>query len=364
MKVGLYNIDNGELKSEEVKTWLESRGTQLRFTAPYTSAHNGRVERMHRTLMGKARMMRLYADLPANLWDELYLTASHIHAKTPTRSLKDVTPFEMWYGRKPDYSYMREIGCKAFVLIQNRHNPKIFERSIECVLIGYDINSKSYRCYHRTTKRVISSYHVRFLESHEGHNPLAPEDTQTTTSLSTLSDIIDSATDVPITDPEVSTDLDLDVKRRIIPPTSVNVPITDQAVAAGDHQSEEFNEPPDLPDEPRRSSRIPTKTNNKSDGIVKSSRLEEAIHQSKESAQRKATERLERRENKLQSQPDPANNIDNPSIDDLCDAVDHLTLTDKTADVNNAKKIDEILAAISNLPQADLENFNLDEPNS
>ena len=86
---------------------------QLHFTAPYTSAHNGHVEQMHRTLMGKARTMRLYADLPANLWDELYLTASHLHAKTPTRSLKDITPFEMWHGRKLDYSYMCEIGCKA-----------------------------------------------------------------------------------------------------------------------------------------------------------------------------------------------------------------------------------------------------------
>ena len=70
LKVGTYNVDNGELKSEEVRMWLESRGMQLRFTAPYTSAHNGHVERMHRMLMGKARTMWLYADLPANLWDD------------------------------------------------------------------------------------------------------------------------------------------------------------------------------------------------------------------------------------------------------------------------------------------------------
>ena len=360
LKVGLYNIDNGELKSEDVKTWLESRGTQLRFTAPYTSAHNGRVERMHRTLMEKARTMRLYADLPANLWDELYLTASHIHAKTPTRSLKEITPFELWHGRKPDYSYMREIGCKAFVLIQNRHNPKIYERSIECILIGYDTNSKSYRCYHKPTKRVISSYHVRFLESHEGHNPPLPKSTPTTNNLSTLSEIIDSATNVPIIDPEEHTDQDLDVKNRINPSISINDniidPVTDQIIDA--EESQETDVPPDMPDEPRRSSRIPTKTSSKSDGIVKSSRLEEAIRQSKESAQRKAAERQEQRENKLQTQPNPIN-VNDPSIEDLCDAVDHLTISE-----DNTKEIDDILAAISNLPQADLENFNLDEPNT
>lgn len=113
---------------------------------------------MHCTLMGKARTMRLYAKLPPKLWDEFYLTAAHLHARTTSRPLKGKVPFEIWYGKKPD-SYLREIGCRAFVLIQNSHNPKIYARSIECVLIGYDAESKTYRCYHQTNK-VISSLHV------------------------------------------------------------------------------------------------------------------------------------------------------------------------------------------------------------
>ena len=44
--------------------------------------------------------------------------------------------------------------------------------------------------------------------------------------------------------------------------------------------------------------------------------------------------------------------------------VDHLTIDDKTTNINNTKEIDDILSAISNLPQEDLENFNLDEPNT
>jgi len=144
LQVGTYITDGGELKSNEMEEWLNSRGTNHRLTAPHTSAHIGRVERMHRTLMGKARAMRIYANLPEFLWDELYLTASHLTAKTITRSLGNITPFEKWHQRRPDYSYMREIGCKVFVLIQNRHNPKIYERSLECVLIGYETNAKSY----------------------------------------------------------------------------------------------------------------------------------------------------------------------------------------------------------------------------
>ena len=67
---------------------------------------------------------------------------------------------------------MREIGCCAFVLILNRHNPKIYEQSLECVLIGYDSKSRLYRCYNWESKQVYSSYHVKFLESH--HSSLTP----------------------------------------------------------------------------------------------------------------------------------------------------------------------------------------------
>ena len=54
VKVGLYNTDSGELKSTKMEEWLKGRGTQQCLTSAYTSAHNGRVERLHRTLMAKA----------------------------------------------------------------------------------------------------------------------------------------------------------------------------------------------------------------------------------------------------------------------------------------------------------------------
>ena len=66
----------------------------------------------------------------------------------------------------PDYTYMQEIGCCAFVLILNQHNPKINAQSIECILIGYMQNSKAYRCYDPRTQKVYETYHVQFIEHH------------------------------------------------------------------------------------------------------------------------------------------------------------------------------------------------------
>jgi hypothetical protein len=54
LTVGIYRTDNGELKSTQMKEWLDSWGTIQQFTAPYISAHIGQVEWLHQTLMGKA----------------------------------------------------------------------------------------------------------------------------------------------------------------------------------------------------------------------------------------------------------------------------------------------------------------------
>lgn len=82
---------------------------------------------MHHMLMEKAWTMHIAAGCPAYLWDEFYLMAVHLHEKTIMKSLNGTTPFKLWHNQKPDYSYMHEIGCHAFVLIQNTHNPKIYE---------------------------------------------------------------------------------------------------------------------------------------------------------------------------------------------------------------------------------------------
>jgi transposase InsO family protein len=52
--------DNGELVSKSMHEWCQSLGINHTVTAPYTSAQNGRAKRVHRTVLGKARAMRLH----------------------------------------------------------------------------------------------------------------------------------------------------------------------------------------------------------------------------------------------------------------------------------------------------------------
>ncbi len=146
--------DNGELCSTDMAHWCADRGITHQFTAPHTSAQNGRVEHLHRTLMDKACTMRLACDAPLQMWDEFIVTASYLTNLTASHTLNGRTPHELWFNAKPSISHLREIGCRAYVLISG-NNPKIAAHSLECILIRYTPNSKAYRCWDRQGSHVV-----------------------------------------------------------------------------------------------------------------------------------------------------------------------------------------------------------------
>ena len=102
---------------------------------------------------------------PGKLWGECVCTAAYLRDHTPTRMLKDKTLYEAYYGSRPDVSHLCELGCQAFILIQSESQPKIYDQSVEGVLVGYSTNSKAYQCYYPKTGRIIITRHVSFIES-------------------------------------------------------------------------------------------------------------------------------------------------------------------------------------------------------
>ncbi len=159
-------IDNGKLVTNGVTALCTDLGIRIRRTAPYISAHNRQVERLHRSLMAHLQTMRVGAGIPENRWDELYSTACYLYNRTPSFSLPPgKTPYELFYGLLPKVDHLHEIGCHAFILIPT-HNAQIRARSFVCILIGYGSDSKTYHCYHCATHRVITSFHVVFIKSH------------------------------------------------------------------------------------------------------------------------------------------------------------------------------------------------------
>jgi hypothetical protein len=164
-RVEVIQIDNGELKSERFAAWCAARGIVLCFTAPYSSAQNGRVERKHHTISSRARAARIAADCPDKLWGEFELAVSYLDNFLP-RKLSKLSPWVARYRKPADVSHLRELGCKAFMLIQpQQQRSKIRAQSTETVLVGYDLRSKAYRLYNRKNGAVYTSRDVTFVES-------------------------------------------------------------------------------------------------------------------------------------------------------------------------------------------------------
>lgn len=360
VKVIKIRIDNGELTSKEFKAWAAEKGISIEYTAPYTSAHIGVVERMHRTLMGKQRAMRAYAKLPPNLWDELYLTSSFLTGKTITSSNGGKSPDELWFGKKPDLSFLREIGCRAFVLILNKHNPKLYERSIEMVLIGYDFDAKTYRCYNRSTKQVYSSYHVRFIESHEGDKSRDPLTSLESAEL-TIDSIAKGATSTPINYN------DADEEEFLPEDPSVPIPVPEPApplpneippvVPANDpvHVTPPQDPVDPVPDQPRRSSRTPKPRSDVD------TRLEKAVAESSAAAEHVKAARQERRKNLADIREDNERNdpklLDQRAVDQLCDEF-------KTLHIDQAltrENVHIILSAIASKSTIDPQELSFDD---
>jgi transposase InsO family protein len=178
-----FVTDNGELASNQIQEWCARKGILHLLTAPYTSAQNGRAERLHRTILDKARAMLSASAAPIDLWDEFCATSAYLTNLTGATANNGRTPHELWYGKKPDLSHLREIACRAFALIPT-HNPKLHHRSVPCILIGYAPNSKAYRLWDRSSNRVFNSYHVTFIESRDlpPNVPVPPNTVPSSTS--------------------------------------------------------------------------------------------------------------------------------------------------------------------------------------
>ena len=117
-----------------------------------------------------ARTMLIHCNVPQSLWAQAVSTAVHILNRSPTSSLAGITPFEAYFGRKPDVSYFWVFGCDAYVHIPKVQRGKFDEKSKKVIFVGYNAVSTGYRLYDSDFDAIIVGRDVVFdeLSSLEG----------------------------------------------------------------------------------------------------------------------------------------------------------------------------------------------------
>ena len=177
-KIKVLRSDRGgEYFSNEFNTFCEENGIIHECTAPYTPQHNGVAERKNRTYLEMINSMLVFSKLNFNLWGEALLTACHILNRIPMKK-NEISPYELWKGRKPNIGYFKVWGCLAYCKKNEPNRTKLGSRAIKCAFVGYANNSKAYRLLDLESNIVIESREVEFFE-----NMLCDNNSQASTSL-------------------------------------------------------------------------------------------------------------------------------------------------------------------------------------
>lgn len=105
--------------------------------------------------MNMVRCMLCDKQVPKSFWPEAAKWTVHVLNRSPTLTVKDKTPEEMWSGIKPRVDYFRVFGSLAHVHVPNTKRSKLDDKSMQCVLLGVSDESKAYRCLIRFPKKLL-----------------------------------------------------------------------------------------------------------------------------------------------------------------------------------------------------------------
>ena len=78
--------------------------------------------------------------------------------------MKDKTPFQRLFGRKPDISNLRFFGCVSYVHVPDNQRRKLDAKAHRAILVG-----KGYKLYDLEKKFIIGR-NVHFLEENFDHS--------------------------------------------------------------------------------------------------------------------------------------------------------------------------------------------------
>ncbi|CAL8152285.1 unnamed protein product [Prunus armeniaca] len=162
---GLRSDRGGEFLSGEFNKFCDEFGIQRQLTVAYSPQQDGVARRKNRTVVEMAKSMLHEKGIPYEFWADAVNTAVYLLNRCPTKSLKKVTPFKAYTGRKLGIEHLKIFGSPCHVLIPSALRHKLEENSHKCIFVGYRLCEKGYRLFDPRTRKVILSRDVQFDEN-------------------------------------------------------------------------------------------------------------------------------------------------------------------------------------------------------
>jgi len=114
-------LDNGPCYlSQELKSYLQEREMEHTRGAPYHPQTQGKIERYHRTMKNVVKLDHYY--LPRELKEAIGRFVTHYNNDRLHESLDNVTPADVYYGRKEEIVTQRMITKRRTLQQRKRYN--------------------------------------------------------------------------------------------------------------------------------------------------------------------------------------------------------------------------------------------------
>ena len=160
--------------SREWETFCVEQRIQRQHTVRAEPHQNGIAERANRTIMEHTLALLNESKLPGSFWWDAVSAYVHVRNRSPTAALASGTPYEHWYGSKPDVSHFRVFGCTAWVNVKKDKRTGLQPHTQKCIFIGYPSDFKGWRCWSPEAKKEVISDSVEFDERYFPGNSTNP----------------------------------------------------------------------------------------------------------------------------------------------------------------------------------------------
>ncbi|GMF58755.1 unnamed protein product [Phytophthora fragariaefolia] len=128
-------------------------------------ASNGKAEHMHRTVMNMARCMVFVCGLPLSFWGDAVPYAAYILSRAPTNvNPGRASPLKVMTKQTPQLGKIvvfRSLGT----VYRDPSNKNFSQRAQQGMIVGIGEEVKGYREYLPKDKKVVTSQHVRNIET-------------------------------------------------------------------------------------------------------------------------------------------------------------------------------------------------------
>jgi hypothetical protein len=127
--------------------------------------HNGRAERFNPTITERVRALLNSSGVAKKYWAEAFSAAVDIYNVSPRMGAIE-TPYQLFFGVKPDVRSFRTFGCEVYCRKQRAALTKLGERSERGLVMGREPGTKGWRVLLENGS-VVVRYNCVFVENVE-----------------------------------------------------------------------------------------------------------------------------------------------------------------------------------------------------